>query len=294
MRKVKISVLVLILSCSAFATDTLITVPGSSLVVVLNRNRSWPATTDFDRYTINSPNGSLGFCLFLTNNNNPNARNYQATGFVTSDIHFVDADVNFSLVAVQGGSLVGATLNTLTTASINTSAWFFPTFGATKVILAIGGTTGTAGGSNDTYTAVGMFAAGCPSGGNTASSPTGAGSPVVSPNQWSINNVSSAGGTALATNAATTGVRHTAVCYSASIVQTSTTTGNATFQIKNGSTVVWAQQLSTGGSTGSDATFESLCGLQLVGTPGTAMSCTFSGAAGASAIQSCSLSGFDQ
>ena len=177
----------------------------------------------------------------------------------------------------------------------STSSFFFPATGAAHFTVRISNSTGTAGGSPDTVSVYAVQTGSCLNNGTSlATQPGGFSQSItIGPNQWSVNAVGTTGALPTATNAAITGISHTAVCYSASIVQTSTTTGNATFQIKDGSTVIWVQQMATGGSTGGDATFESLCGLQLKGTIGNAMSCTFSGAL-TSAIESCSLSGFDQ
>lgn len=119
---------------------------------------------------------------------------------------------------------------------------------------------------------------------------------VVQPGQWSILSIPAANTIASATKAAgAAGVRHVAQAFTATLLNdTAVASVGRDIYIRDGATgvgtVIWCASLSVQAAAGASG-WMTQSGLNIVGSPATAMNIEFSLAAGANTFERCSLAG---
>jgi hypothetical protein len=118
--------------------------------------------------------------------------------------------------------------------------------------------------------------------------------------RWQVNNsISSSGGTAAtASKAANANGRHVADCISFSAQATNAPTPAQTdINLRNGTsgtgTILWTQTILIPGTAAQHILVGPLCGLNLIGSPNTAMTLEFSSGAPANEFEAVDLSGYD-
>lgn len=120
--------------------------------------------------------------------------------------------------------------------------------------------------------------------------------PVVTPGNWSIFNSGAGGAQATVTRSAVTGVRHVANCISASAGAAAAPAATVlAVNLRDGASgvgpILWTTNI-TASATATNHGNVDVCGLNIVGTSGAAMTIEFVGGL-ANEVESVSLSGYD-